>query len=754
MRLVGVLSLFVIASVVAGAGAFGAVPSNSTRVPLTIEGETRSRIDQALMELSRGNASYFETLTATDFLQPSARPSAHAEDVYMRWTHLIPHILQRLTPEQKQLILSRLDAHYVTLRATQTDNPIALACAFIPAPTALREVQQAANRAFDQGQFAGFLGLAYFIPDTVPALDERRLIAEQVSGWSAQANPDWQLTAPGLPQPTDLRPTPTPAITLGVRWETTPGWLFALDPFGHIIWQYRIDRTATVFMGPSVVLVRDSSGTRLIDAHAVIRPLPPLPSGARTLALGATAGWFATDNRVWRFALADGTISELLFTEPPIAAPLLRGDHSLWLTEHELLFVTHDRITKRLRHQLAVDNAWFLAYHDTRALMVNDEGARWLIPSLQEQTAQKNSREAIAALLAAQAFDEIIQATQSASDPQIRSLRCRAQIGLALQTNDEQTLHALQPVTDEDQALLFSAQLMLSDPQKNYRLNPHAISPATRAVLERLDIFCAKNPSSLLTSDRANVLDPSTRWTHVMHAPAWTAWRTHLKDIATRMPQRPALQPQPRIMATAPATTERNEQGDLVVPQGIIQLRRSHNLITITLSDAEHQPRWQQNWRSRAFITVPSVSVDVHDGYIFIYEIGARLTVIDAALGLVAGQYELREVNGVPYFIAPNTLAIIGPLGVQDTITWIHQDNAREDVREEILDHPARWAMVFPPEYGRDSGLILCDNTKKIWRYPGRNLLPWAAPLTTLPTAPVITPAGIIHDNHLWEWAR
>jgi hypothetical protein len=727
----------------------GATLEHTASTPLNMEGETRSRIDQALMELSRGNASYFETLTAADFLTPSARPSAHAEDVFIRWTHIIPQVLERLSPEQKNIILSRLDAHFMTLRST-AENPVALACAFIPAPSAVKEVQRAANHAFDHGRFADFLGLAYFLPDQS---DERLPIAQQLIGWGAQVDPAWQLTTPGLPQLTEKYPTPAPLPTRGVRWDVVPGWLFARDPFAQIIWQYRIDRNATTLIGPHVVFVRDSMGSRIIDKNATIRPLPPLPSDTQALGLSDTAGWFVAGKRVWHFALTDGTVSEVVFPEPPIGAPLLRANNSLWLTEHELILLDGERITQRVRHQLPAENTWRLAFHETTPLIVGDNNQHWLIPSLSEQTTLAHSAETLAALLAAQSFTHIISATKNISEPFAQSFYVRAHIGLALQHKDQSTLHQLSTSDVRDKALLLSAQLSLLDPQKNYRFSPTHNEARQRDLYQEMDAFCQQQPQALLTSDADNLLDPENLWSHQMSATAWTAWRLYQQQILTEIPAQIQVHADATIIAPPSATTtatRRNEQGDIVLENGVLRLQRTHDLISLSLVNSAQQVLWRQRWRSRAFITVPSLTMDVHDGFIFVYEIGLRLTVLDPHLGLIGGQYELNELNGIPYFLTPNTLAIIAPLGIQNTLTWFHNDQSSE----EPLPIPARWACVVPATNGISATLIMRDQEKNLWRFPGKTPLAWPNQISQLLTAPEITPAGVRHDHMLWEWVR
>jgi hypothetical protein len=132
--------------------------------PLAMSGEGLEAVDHALIRLAHGDVSAVEALPLSAFLAPVARHDAGSESLARRWTQALPAALDRLESSARARALTRLDARYQTLAATQSVTERArLATAFLPAPSAVAELQLAANRAFDLGHFNEFLGLSLLL---------------------------------------------------------------------------------------------------------------------------------------------------------------------------------------------------------------------------------------------------------------------------------------------------------------------------------------------------------------------------------------------------------------------------------------------------------------------------------------------------------------------------------------------------------------------------------------------------------------
>ena len=62
-------------------------------------------------------------------------------------------------------------------------------------------------------------------------------------------------------------------------------------------------------------------------------------------------GWLRLGETVWR---ADGSgFAAVALPEPPLTAPLLRGDRALWLTASELVLTDGAAVRASIRHGLA-----------------------------------------------------------------------------------------------------------------------------------------------------------------------------------------------------------------------------------------------------------------------------------------------------------------------------------------------------------------------------------------------------------------
>lgn len=728
------------------AGVLGAGEAPPAVRPLAMSGAALEAVDHALIRLARGDTSAVEALPLEAFLDPVARPDPQHSGLTRRWTMALPAALARLDQTARVQALIRLDARYRTLAGNRTGNERArLASAFLPAPTAMEDLRRAGDRAFDLGLFADYLGMSYLLAAGGRSDDDvrRKEVALQLSGLGARVDASLQLPTPGAPVPSGGSGS-VPRGHLAIRWLVVPGWVLACDPFAGVVWQYRVDRLAQVTTGPGAVLVRDSSGLRALGEDGTVTTLPPLPSGAAVLTIAGGAAWFATGERAWRLMLADGSLQALALAAPPFGAPVVRGAQSLWLTAHDLLLFDGDRLVHRFRHQLPVGIGWSLGVDGERPVVLADDGRSWRLESIADQLARLEGNPKVALLLQARRIDEALALLGEPVDDEARRLAVRAHLmrGPAAVASQRERLLAW-ATTAQDRALVALVG-MPEMPRDEWVENTSPPGSQPGGDHRLLDACAERDPAILLTTHLAALGDDPATWDHVFTGAAWTRWRAGHGG--------PVLHGHgPQVIESSEAAPVdalhplRDGDGTWSAGDQVIRLERSIDRIAVTCHGRDGVLLWRHRWRPADFLAAPSQTIDVREDEVLVIEGGQRLSAFARAHGRLRVRFTAEDLGtGTPYVIG-RRLAVIGPLGVDTTLTVIDALQQRTVI---TLTSPARWAFPF----GDQLLVAMQDGSARL--YPGGKDLVLPRELTRSRQAPLMTVDGLVLDGRLWRWKR
>lgn len=735
------------------AAALAAGEEPATVRPLAMSGAGLEAVDHALIRLSRGDTSAVEALPIEAFLDPVARPDPLHAGLARRWTMALPAALARLDTGARAHALTRLDARYHILADTRNGlERSRLASAFLPAPAALKDLARAGDRAFDLGRFDDYLGMAWLLAAGGHDLDDtrRQEVALQLSGLGTHVDASLHLAPPGTPIPSAANGI-VPQGHLAMRWRVVPGWVLACDPFGRVVWQYRVDRLAQVTTGPGAVMVRDSSGLRALAEDGTVTVLPPLPGGAAVLTIAGGAAWFATGDRAWRLGLADKAIHALDLASPPLGAPIVRGPQSLWLTARELLLFDGDRLMHRFQHRLPAGKGWYLAVDGERPVVMTDDQRSWRLESIADQLARLDGVARAELLVRAGRFAEALNA--------IGEPRTDAERGVVLRAHLAQgPAHVLAQgaasgwcVTAQDRALVLLARLAASDTHARALLVAQSTVMATDDTLAALDSLVAMDPGLWLT-DQGRVLgDDPSHWDHACSGRAWQEWRSTPAAPAIPVPREDGLLVEAQAVDTPAALRPpddravREGDGALLVGDRTYRLERSIDALVVTCHGADGLLRWRHRWRPQSFLSAPSQNIDVRDGVVMVVEGGLRLNLFDAALGRRRGTFVVDDLaSGTPFLLA-GTLALVGPLGVDTHLTLIDERGA---VRTSILPSPTRWSLPL----GHRLLLMGQDGVARLM--PGDREVRLPEELTRSRIPPRALDKGLVLGERLWRWKR
>lgn len=728
------------------AGMLGAGEAPPAIRPLAMSGAALEAVDHALIRLARGDTSAVEALPLEAFLDPVARPDPHHSGLTRRWTMALPAALARLDATARTQALVRLDARYRTLTGNRTGNDRArLASAFLPAPSAMDDLRRASDRAFDLGLFADYLGMSSLLAAGGRSDDDarRQEVALRLSGLAAQVDASLQLPTPGAPVPSGGSGV-VPRGHLAIRWLVVPGWVLACDPFDEVVWQYRVDRLAQVTTGPGAVLVRDSSGLRALDENGTVTILPPLPSGATVLTIGGGAAWFATGERAWRLVLADGSIQALALAAPPLGAPIVRGTQSLWLTARDLLLFDGDRLVHRFQHHLPVGSGWVLGVDGERPVVLADDGRSWRLESIADQLTRLEGSPKAALLLQARRIDEALAVLGEPADDEARRLALRAHLmrGPGTVASQRERLLAW-ATTAQDRALVALAQ-MPEVPRDAWIENTLTPGSQPSEPYRLLDECAARDPTIRLTTHLTALGDDPETWDHVFTGAAWTTWRAsrgrpvfhgHAPQVSEPSEAAPADAVHPL----------RNGDGTWTADGHVIRLERGIDRVAVSCHGRDGVLLWRHQWRPADFLAAPSQTIDVREDEVLVIEGGQRLSAFAREHGRLRVRFSAEELStGTPYVIS-GRLAVIGPLGVDTTLTVI---DALQQRRTIALPSPARWALPF-----WDQLLVVAqDGSARL--HPGDLDVTLPREITRSRQAPLMTVDGLVLDGRLWRWKR
>ena len=695
--------------------------------PLLSRADDLAAIYPALIALSSGDTHAIEALPANLFLAPAATPDSDDPALVRRWTLALPAALARVAPAARAPALAALDRRFLAVAAGADDSDARaqLALAFLPAPAARAELAAAADRAFDRGERRRFLALATRL-ETLS--DPRVAVARRLLGSGEEVEADLRLSAPGRPVPTAAAPEAQPAGD-SVTFAIAPGWLLACDPWGGVLWQYRLEHRATVVPGDGGALVLDSAGLRLLDEAGTARALPPPPRGARLLAVSGGAAWFATGATVYRLNLADHALRAIELPLAPLSPPLVRGPTSLWLTAHEVLLVADGRISDRLVHGLAAEPGWRLGSDRGQPLLIASEGHSFRLVPLADQLATATPIEHLRLLLQAARPAEALAfwrtSPELAHDPTARALALRALLAdRAAVAADPRAALALAASAQDRATVLVAA---------GARRDAHLGAELARLV--------ADHPGVLINLGDDGWGDDPERWEWAQVGRTWDARAGVL--AAWRLPAERRRGLGASAPGTAPARALRLAEGDWDYLGWRYRCEATLTATEVTCSEADGALRWRRRWNAPDALAAPGRALAFRDGYLVIVEGAARLTVLDAGNGerwaALRPNSEIMPQQVV--LLGRERVAELGPLGLDTTLRLIDG----EGTTVIPLPGPARWMVPW----GDDVLVVLVD---------GRAVAYPAVTAVALPEelvrggAPAVSADGLVRDGRCWGW--
>ncbi len=736
--------------------ALAAQETPSALRPLAMSGTVLEVVNHALIQLSQGDTTAVEALELSAFIDPVARLDPLSEGLYRRWTTALPAALARLRATDRTHALTRLDAHYHTLAANQNDDDhrARLASAFLPAPSAMADLQRVVDRAFDLGHFSDFLGLEELLSAGGSSIRDprRQPIAILLSGLGPQVDATLRLPPPGSALPTAGNVV-IPNGSLSTRWVVVPGWILACDPFNQVVWQYRIDRLAHVTAGPGAVMVNDSSGLRALNDRGVVSTLRPLPSGAMILSIAGGCAWFATGERGWRVGLSDGITQSLSLFAPPLGAPLVRGPQSLWLTSRELLLFDEDHLMHRFEHGLPAATGWRLGADRNRPAIQSGDGRQWRMESFADQFARLTGNERAELLLQASRPQDALSTLGEPQDLRAKRLALRAHLKLGVKNVAALGDAAFALCQDEqDRALVLLAQLAATSTTNEKTLLPliadHApFAAPVLAALTALDALATAQPTIYFNERAQELSDHPAWWNHACSGTAWLRWRHQPALPRLTKVEGPLVVMDAVTVDAAPRSNiaARRPDGALFVDDLTLRLERGLDVITVTCHDHAGTFLWRQRWRPASLLAAPSQTIDVRDGLVYVLEGGLRMTAFDLNTGVQIGTFIIDELGSGTAFVLDKKLAVIGPLGVDNALTLVDEHGTAYHIP---LPSPARWIASL-------GNRLLIRGQDGIARlYPEERIITLPAPLTTSRTVPQVTVDGLMLGNSLWRWAR
>lgn len=640
-----------------------AVPAGAAEVSaLPIAGPQAASAVAVLQALRRGDPAPLLALPPETLVAGAALPDPLQPEVFRHWARL--------------------------LLASAEPNPQALA--------AVQQVlvgcvaQRAADRAFDRGRFEDFLDHLWSSAD-----DPRRAVAQALANWSGVG----ELPEPGLPM---AGAAPPSNCLDAAGWRITAHWLLRLGADGRIAWQLRRAAGEQVVTGAGAAVLVAVRSARIVDAAGSLRQLPPLPALSPTIlpmAVGGGGVWFNVPGEiiVWRLDLSTGGVLRLTLPEPPLAAPLIRGQQAWWLGRTTLARCVGGAVAGIVDHGLDVDGGWRLA-EDRHGIVLGDGTAWWRIPSLADSLAEHADGDRVN--LAARRFAAISREG---------GLGLRAALG---STNaDDPALDRLAR-SPRDRALLAAARAPVIGGQRR-------IDPAQLIALGDSEWELSLDPADALWRD------PGT-WRHVLTARGWQVQR----------------QSSGAIPETAGSSLVRTTSEPWTAEPLGLTLRRGRDRIVV-----EAPGRWRSAWDAGGFLAAPVVGIEVRGQAVVVSEGEGRAVVLDAGSGARIADLLPSQLTLIPSRVAVLTglpaLVQVGPLGVGTRIEVF----SPEGETSSALPRPARWAAGL----GREAIIAFADGTAAIW--PGLRPVTLPADVLNQSEPPVATRQGLVAGGRCWPWA-
>ncbi len=738
----------------------GRLAAADVLTPLPSAGATAAETTAALMALRRGDSGPLAELPVSAFTAPNALADAGDDAVQRRWTHALPGIIAGLDARARTQALDALDALYRhgLAAAVAGRPPLALAAALLPAPSAVADLSAGADRAFDRGAFADFLAMASLLAGGghAPVMAERRQqVAQLLSGLGPAVDDSLALPPPGAPEES-ARGAPEAQPRLAVAWKVSPGWLLACDPWGGILWQHRIDRTATVVAGAGAALVHDSAGLRALTDDGTRIVLGPAPAGARVLAFAGGAAWFATGSTAWRLELAGRRLQALALGGAALAPPLVRGEQSLWLTAQEILLFAGESLQARMRHGLPAEPGWRLASDGSRPLVLAADGRAWRLAPLQAQLERSGDIARAQLLLQAARYQDALNAlagSPEAATPAGRQLLLHAHLGLgpAHAFAASNVLLALVQDPQEEVLVLQAARLGAA--------SEHAAEQHVRAFDARIQELARTQPAALFlpqTLAQGPLPDlgaPPSEWPHALSgagyalaladgAPALertTAATRRLEEESAPAPPPPAQFIERRL---ADGTTCYRQRQLRLAPRGGRTERPESK--EVRCEDERGRLLWWHRWSGLSPLAAPSTSLTCRGDAVVVCEGQQRLRVLSLITGALLAQCELDDAlaaTGEVAVLSDGALALLGPLGVNTRLMLTGVTPAQIE-----LPTPARWLVGV----GSQAWVALADG--RVLAYPGGTALALPPAVADARMPPAAIARGLVVEDRLYPW--
>lgn len=682
--------------------------------PLLDRAVDQGRVLSALSALTRGDAGPLVALDAEAFLAEVGVTDPSDPRLVRRWTELLPTALKPLDETARDTALTALTTRFSILTSSFDDHDerrLALALAFLPAPSAAAIVADAADHAFDRGQFRTYRAWAAHLPD-----ERRRHVADLLGGFGPVIDPALALHEPG-PLIATAAPAPIQPPGIAVRWQVVDGWLLAGDPLGRVRWQYRCERDAIVVPGDGGAVIVEQSGVRFLNEQGTATDLPPLPAGGRALAVAGGAAWFQVGTRIHRWAPTDGLATLDLGAEP-ISAPLVRGTDSLWLTATELVLVRDGTVTARYRHDRPVDARWRLTLDEATPMLVDPTGQAERVSDLASALVALDPVAALAHLLRAGRSAEVIARVAAdptlAADPATRPLLVRAH--LLARSPDLDAVLALADQPAEQALVLTWAARMAGEPWS-----------------QRLWEWASDHPDQILAPQLDDPLAEPMEASWRVRASAWAA-AVPLLASATVGPARPWIGAEP--------IPRRRDNGTWHLGDRIWTMTSDLERTVLSCHDA-HGERWQHWWPTPDVLIAPSRQFRVTPTAILVIEGNRTLRLFDPADGRGRGELALlgRDLAvGDVIVLGDGHIAALQP-------AWLHTALHRLDAEG--------WEVTPLPSRGRWA-VALGDHTVVVHDQHEPTSIPAGA---TLPAdlhvgePPVPLAEGLYRAGSLWPWS-
>ncbi len=643
-----------------------------------------------LAALEEGDVQALKRCPPAWFVEPIglSGPDAQVE----HWTVPLRRRLVRLDDAAQLQAQAILDGFYARVRGDPTIGPQF----FLPAPTALAAMRDAADRAFDFGLWRRFLGIVDQIPgsDAAVYFAERKAVAKRFLGLAPRDM--------GLPR--GYRPGPIRAYQARrqlmvdegatVSWQRHGELLIAADPWAQARWQISVPSHGQAVTGLGGAAIDTGQDLRLYDEQGRRRRLPR-DEGGRLLAVAAGVAWVVEGDVVRGRHVSYRHVLEQRLPEPPLIAPLGYGADTMWLGRR---FITHLRgpdIIASWEHDLADPSRWRFAMLDDLPGLVDDDGARRLITHLEDELAYAaGSAQTVQWRLRAGQQDEAWQTALA-----LPSGAERARALLHLVEALPQRWHDL-PEDDRQRLLSIDAPEALRALHALWR-HDHDAVPA--AVSRRLAQLAAALPEVWVSVDRQPSLLPR-HWRH-QHSAGLLARR--LSENQTERAQTLRLM--------------RDDAGELryrLDDRAWIDVSGGGSDHTVLrCHDRDGRPLWQHQWDVPSQSFLPSRTLALRDGWLVVLEGQHRFAIVDPhdgrRLAYLSVPSHLADPGSL-HIINPRHMAVLHPPVLETHLAMISvADDGSVQIHDIALPAPARSVQASA------EGLVVSDGDGRRWLYPG-----------------------------------